>query len=335
MQEAGQAREGDLSVPRTRTPPTSPSRAVGRRSGWPTRRSAEYHVKQSGGQFKLAGKPYGTAPYGIAIPKGSGMAKPVLGAVKELMPNGTYMAILKKWGVQRARSPTRRSTARSASAAVVSVIDRPASAAARARPSGRRRSGPSRSGTRALDRRGRRSSSSSSRSRTRSRRTPASSGARSATTSFSPRILDGLVVTLELTVIAMVIGIALGVVLAVMRLSPNPLVSGASWVYIWLFRGTPVLVQILFWYNIAALYPRVSLGIPFGPAFFHVNANTVITPFAAGDPRRSGSTRAPTWPRSCAPGIISVPEGQSRRRRPRHDAACRRCGGSCCRRRCA
>ena len=58
----------------------------------------------------------------------------------------------------------------------------------------------------------------------------------------------------------MAIGIALGVVLAVMRLSPNPLVAGASWLYIWFFRGTPVLVQILFWSNIAALYPRFASG---------------------------------------------------------------------------
>ena len=71
--------------------------------------------------------------------------------------------------------------------------------------------------------------------------------------------------TLELTVISMAIGIVLGIVLAVMRLSPNPLVSGASWFYIWFFRGTPVLVQILLWYNISALYPHVSLGGPVHP----------------------------------------------------------------------
>jgi polar amino acid transport system substrate-binding protein len=57
-------------------------------------------VKLSHGQFKLTGKPYGTAPYGIAIPKNSGLAKPMLAALKKLMANGTYMAILKKWGVQ-------------------------------------------------------------------------------------------------------------------------------------------------------------------------------------------------------------------------------------------
>ncbi len=60
---------------------------------------AAYIVKQSKGQFKLSGKPYATAPYGIAIPKNSGLAKPVLAAVKALMANGTYKAILTKWGV--------------------------------------------------------------------------------------------------------------------------------------------------------------------------------------------------------------------------------------------
>jgi polar amino acid transport system substrate-binding protein len=61
---------------------------------------AAYQVKQSDGTFKLSGQPYGTAPYGIAIPKNSGMAKPVLAALEHLMANGTYMKILDKWGVQ-------------------------------------------------------------------------------------------------------------------------------------------------------------------------------------------------------------------------------------------
>jgi len=60
---------------------------------------AAYIVKQSQGRFKLSGKPYGTAPYGIAIPKGSGLDKPVLDALKVLMKDGTYKAILAKWGV--------------------------------------------------------------------------------------------------------------------------------------------------------------------------------------------------------------------------------------------
>lgn len=61
---------------------------------------AAYIVKKSSGQFKLSGKSYGTAPYGIAIPKGNGMAQPILDALKELMSNGTYMSILTKWGIQ-------------------------------------------------------------------------------------------------------------------------------------------------------------------------------------------------------------------------------------------
>src|SRR4029453_13907863 len=128
---------------------------------------------------------------------------------------------------------------------------------------------------------------------------------------FTPsRILHGLVLTIELTVTAMAIGIALGILLAVMRLSPNPLVSGASWLYIWLFRGTPVLVQILLWYNIAALYPRFALGIPFGPTFAHVNASSVITPFVAGM-LALGLNEGAYMAEIVRAGIISVPEGQT------------------------
>jgi polar amino acid transport system permease protein len=126
----------------------------------------------------------------------------------------------------------------------------------------------------------------------------------------SSRILHGLVLTIELTVTAMAIGIALGILLAVMRLSPNPLVSGASWLYIWVFRGTPVLVQILLWYNIAALYPRFALGIPFGPTFAHVNASSVITPFVAGM-LALGLNEGAYMAEIVRAGIISVPEGQT------------------------
>ena len=126
----------------------------------------------------------------------------------------------------------------------------------------------------------------------------------------SSRILHGLVLTIELTATAMAIGIALGILLAIMRLSPNPLVSGASWLYIWLFRGTPVLVQILLWYNIAALYPRFALGIPFGPTFAHVNASSVITPFVAGM-LALGLNEGAYMAEIVRAGIISVPEGQT------------------------
>ena len=127
---------------------------------------------------------------------------------------------------------------------------------------------------------------------------------------FSRRVLDGLVLTIELTVIAMAIGIALGIVLAVMRLSPNPLVSGSSWVYIWFFRGTPLLVQLLFWYNLAALYPKLGLGIPFGPQFVSGSANSFITPFAAaifGLGLNEGAYMAEI----VRAGFLSVDEGQT------------------------
>jgi polar amino acid transport system permease protein len=127
---------------------------------------------------------------------------------------------------------------------------------------------------------------------------------------LTSQILHAVLVTLELTVLAMVIGIALGAVLAVMRLSPNPLVSGASWLYIWFFRGTPVLVQILFWYNIAALYPRLSLGIPFGPQFAHFSANTLIKTFVAGI-LALGLNEGAYMAEIVRAGIISVEEGQT------------------------
>jgi polar amino acid transport system permease protein len=128
---------------------------------------------------------------------------------------------------------------------------------------------------------------------------------------FDRRVLDGVRVTLELTVVAMVIGIAIGVVLAVMRLSPNPLVSGFSWVYIWLFRGTPVLVQILFWGFVSALYPRLSIGIPFGGhEFASADANHVIKPFVAAI-LGLGLNEGAYMAEIVRAGIISVDEGQT------------------------
>jgi polar amino acid transport system permease protein len=126
----------------------------------------------------------------------------------------------------------------------------------------------------------------------------------------SDRILAGLLRTLELTSIAMVVGIALGIVLAVMRLSANPLLSGAAAVYIWVFRGTPLVVQLLFWGFISALYPRLSLGVPFGPEFFHFSANTVITPFAAAI-LGLGLNEGAYMAEIVRAGIVSVDEGQT------------------------
>jgi polar amino acid transport system permease protein len=127
---------------------------------------------------------------------------------------------------------------------------------------------------------------------------------------FNGRIMRGMVATIELTVIAMGVGIVLGVVLAVMRLSPNPVLRAGSWLYIWFFRGTPLLVQILFWYNIAALFPVIAIGIPFGPAIIHGNANHVITAFVAAALALSLNEGA-YMAEIVRAGIISVPDGQS------------------------
>jgi len=127
---------------------------------------------------------------------------------------------------------------------------------------------------------------------------------------FDSRILHGVLATIWLTVLAMLIGILLGVVLAIMRQSPNPIVSGASWLYIWFFRGTPLLVQLLFWYNLASLFPVINLGVPFGPTIVHGNANTIVTTFLAallGLGLNEGAYMAEI----VRAGFLSVPEGQT------------------------
>ena len=126
---------------------------------------------------------------------------------------------------------------------------------------------------------------------------------------FAPTVMDGLLKTIELTFLSMLIGIAIGVLLAVMRLSPNPIVVAASGFYIWLFRGTPVLVQLLFWAFIAALYPVITLGVPFGPALLSFDANTWITPFVAvllGLGLNEGAYMSEI----VRAGLLSVDEGQ-------------------------
>jgi polar amino acid transport system permease protein len=95
-------------------------------------------------------------------------------------------------------------------------------------------------------------------------------------------ILHGLLMTLELTVLAMAVGIAIGVLVTLLRLSPSRVLSVPAWSYTWFFRGTPVYVQLLFWFNVAALFPQISLGIPFTHITFVTFAlQGAITPFVA------------------------------------------------------
>lgn len=80
-------------------------------------------------------------------------------------------------------------------------------------------------------------------------------------------ILRGLVLTLWMTAAVMTCGFLLGIGLAAMRLSRNPVLRTLSFCYVWLVRSVPPLVQLLFWFEIASLYPQLSLGVPFGPEF--------------------------------------------------------------------
>lgn len=127
---------------------------------------------------------------------------------------------------------------------------------------------------------------------------------------ISEPILDGLRLTLILTVVAQLIGILTGIILAIMRLSSNRVLARAAWIYIWFFRGTPLLVQLIFWYNISALYPEIAIGIPFGPTFWQGNANDLITPFAVailGLALNEGAYMAEI----VRGGIVGIDQGQS------------------------
>jgi len=127
---------------------------------------------------------------------------------------------------------------------------------------------------------------------------------------FNDSILQGVQRTIMLTIIAMVMGIVLGILLAVMRLSANPIVSGAAWVYIWLFRGTPVIVQLVFWYSIPAVLQSISLGIPFGPAWLITDdPKTLITQLVAVC-LGLGLNEAAYMAEIARAGILSVDEGQ-------------------------
>jgi polar amino acid transport system permease protein len=127
---------------------------------------------------------------------------------------------------------------------------------------------------------------------------------------FDGRVLHGVRVTIELTVFSMLLGVVLGVGLAVMRRSPNPLVSGASWLYIYFFRGTPLLVQLIFWYSIGSLFKTIDLGVPFGPSFIHINSNTAITAFVAAL-LGLGLNEGAYMSEIVRAGFLSVGEGQA------------------------
>ncbi|MFE2089132.1 amino acid ABC transporter permease [Streptomyces sp. NPDC059460] len=99
---------------------------------------------------------------------------------------------------------------------------------------------------------------------------------------FAPAVLRGLLLTVELTAAAMGLAIAVGITIALMRLSPNPVLSTFGAGYVWFVRATPVVVQLLFWFFLAAVFPTISIDVPFGPTLFELDTNTLIGQFVAG-----------------------------------------------------
>ncbi|MFJ3232729.1 amino acid ABC transporter permease [Streptomyces sp. NPDC086787] len=121
---------------------------------------------------------------------------------------------------------------------------------------------------------------------------------------FDPGIVSGAWTTLYISVLAMVLGVGLGVVLAVMRLSANPVTSTVAWFYVWFFRGTPVLVQLLLWYNISIVFPVLNLG------FYKDEMTDVMTPVLTAL-LGLGLNEAAYMSEIVRAGIQSVDEGQT------------------------
>jgi polar amino acid transport system permease protein len=118
-------------------------------------------------------------------------------------------------------------------------------------------------------------------------------------------VLWGVLATIGLSFLAMAIGLVIGTIFAIMRISSSPVLAGLSWIYINFFRAVPVLVQLIFWYNLAALYPIIS--IPFVAEF---DTNTVITPLIAAM-LGLGLNEGANLAEIIRGGIISIDRGQS------------------------
>ncbi|MDB5611060.1 MAG: putative transport system, permease protein [Bradyrhizobium sp.] len=126
---------------------------------------------------------------------------------------------------------------------------------------------------------------------------------------FSKPILDGVVMTLILTAISMVVAVLLGTILAIMRMSSNPVLQASSVAYSWFFRGIPVLVQLIFWFNLALLFPRIALGVPGNAPWFSIQTNSIISPFVAAI-LGLGLSMAAYMAEVVRGGILSVGSGQ-------------------------
>lgn len=125
-----------------------------------------------------------------------------------------------------------------------------------------------------------------------------------------PSILAGIRLTILLTVVAQAIGIAGGVLLALMARSENIVMRTVSAAYVWLFRGTPVLIQIILWFNLALIFPRIALHIPGTTTGFGLDTNALITPVIAAIIALS-LNEAAYMAEIVRGGLISVEHGQA------------------------
>ena len=97
---------------------------------------------------------------------------------------------------------------------------------------------------------------------------------------FDVRVLDAIGYTLQLTIYSMIIAIVLGIIIAIMRLSPNPVFRSISWFYLWIFRGTPVYVQLVFWGLVPVIYKSIDIGVPFTEAMISLTTKDLLSYFA-------------------------------------------------------
>ena len=122
---------------------------------------------------------------------------------------------------------------------------------------------------------------------------------------FSGGVLMGLLRTIELTAAAMAVGLVLGVTFGVMRLSDNPVLSGASWLYVWAFRGTPIILQLFLWFNLALIFPSVTI-----PGLVHEKTISLMTPFVAAV-LGFGINEGAYMSEIIRGGLLAVPMGQT------------------------
>ncbi|MBP1326618.1 polar amino acid transport system permease protein [Leucobacter exalbidus] len=127
---------------------------------------------------------------------------------------------------------------------------------------------------------------------------------------FDVRIMQGVGYTLQLTIYSMVIAVALGITMAVMRQSPNPVVSSVAWVYLWLFRGTPVYVQLVFWGLVPTIYKSLELGIPWTEAVVSLNTKDLLSYFTLAVIGLA-LNEAAYMAEIVRAGLLSVDEGQA------------------------